>query len=415
MNSWKHKKGENMENKKFNRRRFIKNGILGLAGTAAGNAFLKAGLRHSKRPLGEKENFIYRTLGKTGIKLPVVNMGVMNADNPNLVAAALDAGIVLLDTAHGYQNGKNEEMIGGVIKERKRDSYVLATKVAYSKDRKTGLYPPDKNVQSFEDEFNISLKRLGLDYVDILYIHGISVKETVFFEPALKFLEKMKKEGKIRFKGFTTHRNEHEMLDAAVESGFYDVVLSAYNFRQKNKKEIGEAMDRAAKAGIGIVAMKTQAGAYWDKERQEPINMKAALKWALQNENVHTSIPGFTAFDQMELDLTVMEDLTLTPEEKADLRLDEGKIHAGLYCQQCGTCEEQCPSNVDVPTLMRSYMYAYGYKNLSLAHSTIEDLGSHLPCTDCSSCSVFCPNGFDVRQKVKDIIRLKAVPREFFA
>jgi len=153
MNSWKHKKGENMENKKFNRRRFIKNGILGLAGTAAGNAFLKAGLRHSKRPLGEKENFIYRTLGKTGIKLPVVNMGVMNADNPNLVAAALDAGIVLLDTAHGYQNGKNEEMIGGVIKERKRDSYVLATKVAYSKDRKTGLYPPDKNVQSFEDEF----------------------------------------------------------------------------------------------------------------------------------------------------------------------------------------------------------------------------------------------------------------------
>lgn len=80
--------------------------------------------------------------------------------------------------------------------------------------------------------------------------------------------------------------------------------------RQKNKGEIGQAMARAAKAGIGIVAMKTQAGVYWDKERQEPINMKAALKWALQNENVHTSIPGFTAFDQMELDLTVMENLT---------------------------------------------------------------------------------------------------------
>jgi predicted aldo/keto reductase-like oxidoreductase len=402
-----------MENKRLDRRRFIKTGILGLAGTAAGSNLLNAVPNGSRLPSVEKENFIYRTLGKTGIKLPVVSMGVMNADNPNLVAAALDSGITLLDTAHGYQKGKNEEMIGGVIKDRKRDSFVLATKVAYAKDRKTGLYPPDKNVQSFEDEFNISLDRLGLDYVDILYIHGISVKETVFFEPALKFLEKVKKEGKARFVGFTTHRNEHEMLDAAVESGIYDVVLTAYNFRQKNKEEIGQAMARAVKAGIGIVAMKTQAGVFWDKERQDPINMKAALKWVLQNENVHTSIPGYTAFDQMELDLTVMGDLTLTPEEKADLRLDVEEEHTGLYCQQCGTCEEQCQSNVDVPILMRGYMYAYGYKNLGLAHCTIEDLGSRLPCTDCNSCSVVCPNGFDVPKKVQDIIRLKAVPPEF--
>jgi hypothetical protein len=406
-------KGENMEKKMLNRRRFIKSGILGLAGTAAGSTFLKGNPDYAYKPRKEKENFMYRILGKTGIKLPVVSMGVMNADNPNLVAAALDSGIILLDTAHGYQKGKNEEMIGGVIKDRDRDSFVLATKVAYQKDRKTGLYPPDKNIQSFEDEFNISLGRLGLDYVDILHIHGVSVKETLLFEPALKFLEKMKKEGKTRFVGFSTHRNEHEMLDAAAKSGVYDVVLTAYNFRQKNREEIGQAMARAVKAGIGILAMKTQAGVYWDKERQEPINMKAALKWALQNENVHTAIPGFTAFDQMELDLTVMEDLTLTPEEKADLRLNEGNGYAGLYCQQCGTCQEQCPSNADVPSLMRSYMYAYGYKNLNLAHSTIEDLGTRLPCTDCSSCHVLCPNGFDVPKKVQDIIRLKSIPQEF--
>ncbi len=402
-----------MKKKRLNRRNFLKTGLVGLAGTAAGNTLLKASLGSKTNALTEKEKFMYRTLGKTGFKLPIVSMGVMNADNPNLVAAALDTGIVMLDTAHGYQKGKNEEMIGEVIKDRKRDSFVVATKVAYQKDRKTGLYPPDKNVQSFEDEFNISLGRLGLDYVDILYIHGISVKETVNFEPALKFIDKIKKEGKTRFVGFTTHRNEHEMLDAAVECGKYDVVLAAYNFRQKNKEEIGQAMSRAAKAGIGTVAMKTQAGVYWDKERQEPINMKAALKWALQNENVHTSIPGFTTFDQMELDLSVMEDLTLTSEEKADLKLDEGDVHAGLYCQQCGTCEEQCPSNADVPSLMRSYMYAYGYKNLSLAHSTIEDIGSHIPCSDCSSCHVRCPNGFDVPKKVQDIIRLKAIPQEF--
>jgi hypothetical protein len=56
----------------------------------------------------EKERkFVYRTLGRTGLKLPVINMGVMNSDNPNLIRAALDAGIPLLDTAHGYMGGRN--------------------------------------------------------------------------------------------------------------------------------------------------------------------------------------------------------------------------------------------------------------------------------------------------------------------
>ena len=48
----------------------------------------------------KEEKIIYRTLGKTGIKLPVITMGVQNSDNPNLVRAALDAGMVHLDTAH---------------------------------------------------------------------------------------------------------------------------------------------------------------------------------------------------------------------------------------------------------------------------------------------------------------------------
>lgn len=402
-----------MEKKKLNRRRFIKTGIFGLAGTAASSAFLKADTRNSRLLPAEKENFLYRTLGKTGIRLPIVSMGVMNADNANLVAAALDAGIILLDTANGYQEGRNEEMIGRVIKERKRDKFLLATKVAYRKDRKTGLYPANKGIQSFEDEFNISLKRLGLDYVDILYIHSIWVRETVFFEPAMKFVEKMKKEGKTRFIGFTTHRNEDKMLDAAVESGFYDVILTSYNFKQGNREKIEQAMAHAASAGIGIVAMKTQAGVYWDKERQKPINMKAALKWALGNKNVHTSIPGFTTFDQMKLDLSVMGNLTLTQEEKEDLQLGEKEAQSGLYCQQCGTCQEQCPWNVDIPTLMRGYMYAYGYRNLGMAQNTLEELGSTLRCTYCGSCSVRCPSGFDIRNKARDIIRLKNVPREF--
>lgn len=403
------------ETERMGRRSFVKAGISGLASATILPSFLKS--KEAKRISGpiKKDGFIYRKLGNTGLELPIVSMGVMNADNPNLVAAALDAGIIHLDTAHGYQRGKNEEMIGKVVKNRKRDSFVVATKVGYpTKDPKTGLFLPDVNEETFQREFDISLRRLGLDYVDILYIHSISVKESVQFEPAMKFLEKAKKEGKVRFGGLSTHRREHEVIDAVTEGKFYEVVLTSYNFKKRNIKEIQTAIARAAKAGIGIVAMKTQAGVYWNKKRNEKIDMKAALKWTLQDENVHTSIPGFTTFDQMNVDLSAMENLTLTPEERKNLRLDKPETSSGLYCQNCDACREQCPTSVDIPTYMRSYMYAYGYRNMGLAQDTLNSTEStSLPCNDCRQCSVNCSMGFDVRGKILDIARIRDIPEEF--
>lgn len=404
-----------MANEKISegRRNFIKKGMVGLAGAAVLPPVLRG---EDKKPAPEKK-FICRTLGKTGIKLPVVSMGVMNSDNPKLVEAALDAGIVLVDTAHGYQRGRNEEMIGTVIKVRPRDSFVIGTKVPGDHmDRKTGLFTAETKAAPFIEKFEISLKRLGLEYVDILYLHSVTKKEAVLFEPLLGALQKLKKAGKTRSIGVSTHRGEPEVLMAAADSKAYDVVLTAYNFLQPHLPEMKKALAYAAGKGIGIVAMKTQAGVFWDKEKQQPINMKAALKWALQNENVHTAIPGFTTFDQLKLDLSVLEDLTLTPQEKKDLRLDQKASLTGLYCQQCERCLPQCGKDFDIPTLMRSYMYAYGYKNLALARDTLNALDlSNLPCTNCNPCKVKCSMGFDIREKILDIVRIKDIPEDFLA
>ncbi|MCK4835199.1 MAG: aldo/keto reductase, partial [Candidatus Aminicenantes bacterium] len=310
-----------MNKKELNksRRDFIKAGLTGIAGITMLPVMAK-GKADSPQPKKEKKTpFIYRILGKTGIKLPVVSMGVMNADNPKLVEAALDSGIVHLDTAHGYQRGRNEEMIGKVIKNRPRESFVLGTKIYENRDRKTGLFPKDAQNDSFIQKFETSLKRLGLEYVDILYLHNAARKEAALFEPYLESMLKLKKQGKIRFIGVSTHVNEPEVIRAAADSKVYDVVLTAYNFRQPHLEEVKKAIAYAAKAGLGVIAMKTQAGVYWDQARQNPINMKAALKWVLNDQNVHTTIPGFTTFDQMQLDLAVMNDLTLSKEEKNDL------------------------------------------------------------------------------------------------
>ena len=194
----------------------------------------------------------------------------------------------------------------------------------------------------------------------------------------------------------------------------YDVVLTAYNFRQPHAAEVEKAIDEAAKAGLGIIAMKTQAGVYWDSERQHPINMKAALKWVLRNENVHTAVPGFTTFEQMEIDLSVMEDSTLTPAEELDLKEDQQMGRRGLYCDHCSKCTGQCPHGVEIPTLVRSYMYAYGYRNLAAAKETFELAGmTDLPCAGCGECPVECPMGFDVKKRIGDIARIQNVADDF--
>ncbi len=359
---------------------------------------------------GKERKLVYRTLGKTGLKIPVINMGVMLTDNPNLIRAALDSGVLLLDTAHGYMQGRNEETIGEVIKGRPRDSFFIASKVGLPQDRTKGNYIEGATTEEFLRRLDISLKRLGLEYVDILHHHGVSRKESVVYEPVLKAMEKAKKDGKIRFAGISTHMNEPEVIHAATDSKAYDVILTAYNFKQKHYAEVRNAIAKASQAGIGIVGMKAIRGAY----QQPPTvkNITASLKWILQDPNVHTVIPGFTTFEQMELDLSIMEDLTLTEPEKRELQ-KEASIR-GLYCQGCRQCLGPCPEKLPIPDLMRAYMYTYDYRNLALAQDLV--LSLNLPnrvCENCSECLVKCSIGFNVSAKIRDVVRLKDVPSEF--
>jgi hypothetical protein len=404
------------------RREFLKRGLTGLAAVGAipgaVTAVALASADSRKAGVGETQTqtkLIVRTLGKTGLKIPVVSMGVMNADNPAVVQAALDSGIFMLDTAHGYQRGRNEQMIGQVIKGKPRDSYMIATKVpGPGKDKSMKGLEGEALQKNFLDKFDLSLGRLGLDHVEILYLHNNETREDVQNPAIIEALQKAKKSGKARFIGITTHSNEPAVIRATIEAKVYDVVLTAYNFLQDYRDDLRKAVAEAAAAGIGVVAMKTQAGAYWDKERLQPINMRAALKWVLNDPNVTTAIPGFTTFDQLKEDVTVMTDLKLTPQELKDLKL--GEQVAGLYCQQCGQCVSGCPKALPIPDLMRGYMYAYGYRNLQAAHELVGSLDvAENPCGSCASCSAVCAKGFDIADRVKDISRLRAVPGDFFA
>jgi predicted aldo/keto reductase-like oxidoreductase len=403
--------GDNIKNK--GRRKFMRNGLSGLAGALLVPSAIKENGRFFATQQKERK-FIFRTLGKTGIKVPIVSMGTYNATSVSNLA--LDAGIVHIDTSADYNEGNDERMFGEIFKSRPRDSFVIGTSIGMWQFRESDQIKNIITPIKLRDYIEGSLERLGLEYIDIYYLGGIKHKEIVMHTPYLDILMKYKKAGKLHFIGVTTHSNEPEIIRTAADSGIYDVVLTAYNFRKTNREEIRKAVAYAAGKGMGIIAMKTQAGVYWDKEKKNMINMKAALKWALQNENIHTAIPSFKNSDQLFEALSIMESLEMTPQERADLQLEQGGSSTGLFCSQCEGCIPQCPAGLDIPTLMRSYMYLYGYKSPAKARETLDRTEiSKIPCIDCASCSVVCGSGFDIKRKITDIARIKDIPREFLA
>ncbi|MDR1154225.1 MAG: aldo/keto reductase [Bacteroidales bacterium] len=350
-----------------------------------------------------KKGLPRRTLGKTGIQLPVLSMGVSSNHLP-VLRAAYHSGVIHFDTANGYQNGRTEEMLGDFFAGKPRDSFILSTKI-YEKDRQ-------RLAQGFAEKFETSMKRLKTDYVDILYYHDVRTVEEVNCQPVLDVMLKLKKEGRVRYIGVSTHSNEAEVIHTMLDNGNYDVALAAYNFNQHHSSQLDAAFERAVKAGMGIIGMKAMAGGFLDKEHTQKINGKAALKWVLQNPQITTVLAGYTSFDELDECLEASTDSQLTEKEKEYLAAVNRRTL--LYCRGCRSCTAQCPQRLPIPDLMRAYMYHYGYKNPAMAHETVMGLSlpDH-PCGQCTECTVTCTAGFRVAEKIKDIARIRKEPGEF--
>ena len=399
---------------KNHRREFLKKSIIGISGAALIPGTISSGL-NLKPEKSQIPDLPGRVLGRTGIKASLISMGAGNSSSPGLILAAYHAGIKLFFSATYYGEGNNEKLVGEALKGFPRDSYFLGTAVAPDGyDERSGSFTSPLDVNGFIKKAETSLRHFGTDYVDFILIPYASKKEALLNESLLKALHELKKQGKTRFVGIATHSGSVEALKAVADSKFYDVAMPAYNYKLENIEAMNEAIAYAVNAGVGIVAMKTIAGVQRDKSRNNPLNTDAALKWVLQNKNISSVVSGMSSIDELQKNLTMIKNQELSDQELKDLTMTGIDKEPGLYCQQCRKCITQCPHNLEIPAIMRSYMYAYGYGNLQHAQHTLNSAKySEIPCNQCESCNVKCTSGFDIKERVLDISRLKNVPGDF--
>jgi len=258
------------------------------------------------------------------------------------------------------------------------------------------------------EHLETSLRELQTDYVDIWYLHAKSKPEDVN-DDMLEAQMQAKKAGKIRFAGISTHGGQKELVPHVIGLKHFDVLLTSYNFAMD--PSIGGIVASAAKAGLGVVAMKVMAGgqrrsASSSSDQSRAIlgregAMLAALKWSIKNANIHTAIPSITDIDQLDENLKAMASGFSSADEKTlSARL---RHMVPDYCRMCGTCTGVCSKGLPVADILRFLMYADSYGEFALGLSEYRGLPAELAsvrCGDCSSCSVQCPNGVQVVQRL---------------
>jgi len=365
---------------------------------ATGVAVGKDKPREDEKRLPDME---HRTLGRTGLKVSALGHGVMRLTDRSVLFEALEKGINYFDTAHVYQNGNNEEMLGGVLKDYGRDKAFIATKIPpYHRGM---VIKQLQDTATMEAMLEKSLQRLRTDYVDVLFLHNIDDPGWPANEEMMKFLEKQKKAGKTRFVGISFHVEGDRYVDIvnqALGTDLYDVFLATYNF--KSPPEHHAALRLARIKQVGIVAMKTQAGGY-DKGVTGGLNPhQAALKWVLDQDFVDCAIPGMVNREQLEQNVAAVG--------KKSCWHDRKVLHAyyaaikDRYCVRCGSCSSSCSRDIDIPSIHRSLMYWEGYGDLEFARATYRELSAKnnaKTCIRCSKPTCRCVNGIKIDERMR--------------
>jgi predicted aldo/keto reductase-like oxidoreductase len=407
---------EENRNDKPSRRDFLKKAAAIGLGTAAGGAVLGWPLQASAQVAFPKAPMPRRPFGRSGIKVSTLSLGGMFdiSNNQLMLAKALDWGIDYWDTAEGYGGGRSEEGIGRWLARNPdtRERVFLVTKLSLKRGR------------DFTPRLEACLKRLNTDYIDLLFVHGISgINE---MDSSLEsWSQAMKKAGKVRLFGFSTHSNMEDCLEGAARLQWVDGIMFTYNYRLMHEPRMKAAVDACYRAGIGLTAMKTQGGGPVKSDSDSEIEMagrfmhkgfthhQAKLMAVWQDKRIASICSQMPNLTIMATNAAAAVDQTRLSRSDRALLAKYAKETCTDYCAGCGSlCSELLGKKVPINDVMRCLMYVHSYQDLMLARSTFEMLPAQtrtlLAQLDFNEAERSCPRNLPIGRLMQEATKLLA-------
>jgi uncharacterized protein len=401
-----------MKENHVSRRDFVK--TLGAAGVgslvAAGQSFGQSNAP-ATTPVVAPRKVPTRPFGKTGVQVSMLGLGGIfdTISNQLVLKQAMDWGVTYWDTAEGYGNGNSEKGMGMFLEKnpQARKDMFLVTK---------------SHGGNMTDALNKSLERLKTDYVDAYFIHG----STDGFSAETKaWAEQMKAAKKIRFFGFSTHSNMERDLQGAAKAGWIDCIMLKYDFRIMQTDAMKAAMDAAAKAGIGLTAMKTQGSGPVPTVTEADLKLgghfvqrgfsqqQAKLKILWENPQIASVCSQMGSVTVLHSNIAAALDKTnLTAADHSALRA----YAAATRSHHCAGCTEFCEAALDhqvpVGDVMRCLMYHRSYGDQELARTVFqgipEPVRRSLAALDYAPAEQVCPHGMPIGRLMQEAAGLFA-------
>ncbi len=322
-----------------------------------------------------RTNMMVSRLGFGGI--PIQRLS--EDDAVAVVRRCLELGVTFIDTANAYTT--SEERIGRAIAGRRRGLY-LATK--------SGA----RDAAGVERHLNLSLERLGVDYIDLYQFHGVSTAEHLeaVLDPGgpWRVVAEAKRAGKIRHIGITSH--SMDIAREAVRTGRFETLMFPFNFITSEPAE--ELLPLCREYDVGFIVMKPLAGGMLD-------NARIAFKYLMQFPDVVT-IPGIEHTWEIEEIAAIMQGPEeLTPEEQAEMQRLRDELGT-RFCRRCDYCQP-CPQGIAISTVLNSPSFA---RRLPVERMFSGWIGAAMErattCTECGECEERCPYGLPIRQMLAE-------------
>lgn len=327
-------------------------------------------------------------LGRTGLMVNKIGFGgipiqrLTEDEAVNVVSRCLDLGVDFIDTANAYTT--SEECIGKAIKGRCHEVYIATKTSAHTRE---GIL----------ENLDLSLKRLGTDYIDLYQFHGVNdipaLEKILDPEEGLyQVFEEARKAGKIRHIGITSH--QIDAAKAEVKSGRFETVMFPFNFITCEPAD--ELLPLCKEHDVGFIDMKPMAGGMLE-------NAVVAFKYLFQFPEI-VLIPGVQDIREIEEIMALYEGPHgMTAAERAEMHRLTDELGT-RFCRRCEYCQP-CQQGIAIsllmtfPALIKRLPPDWYLKKHPFIPSAMEKAAN---CVECGECEARCPYNLPIREIIKE-------------